>query len=159
MDDIYALKDEFLIEAREHITSAEKDILEIEQEDKDTLNSELINRLFRAIHSIKGGSSFLELTAVTQLSHGMENVIDSIRNGKLKPDSNIIEVLLCSVDKLKTLLNNPDVDLAISSEVNSLKQLAVSPIISGENNVKKDDPEKPEEKKKQVEEKGEPISN
>ncbi|MBN2439996.1 MAG: chemotaxis protein CheW [Spirochaetales bacterium] len=150
MDDIDALKDEFLIEAREHVNSAEKDILEIEQE--ETLNSELINRLFRAIHSIKGGSSFLELTAVTTLSHGIENVIDSIRNGKLKTDSNIIEVLLISVDKLKNLLDNPEADLSIQSEVNSLKQLVLSPIIPGTKHKTEDDPDvsaKPEDNKKQ----------
>ena len=75
MDEINALKNEFLTEAKEHIASAESDILTIEQQG-DSFDSGLINRIFRSIHSIKGGSSFLELAKVTELSHTIENVID-----------------------------------------------------------------------------------
>ena len=62
----------FLEEAQEHLASVEPDLLALESSPTDT---ELINRLFRSVHSIKGGSGFFNLNKMNQLAHAMENLL------------------------------------------------------------------------------------
>ena len=66
MDDLDGIKKEFLGEAREHLDTVEDDILQIENQGAD-YDPEVLNRLFRAMHSIKGGSSFLNMNNVKAL--------------------------------------------------------------------------------------------
>jgi two-component system chemotaxis sensor kinase CheA len=95
---------EFLVEAREHLTSIENDLLVLE--DKDNQNDQtIIDRLFRAIHSIKGSSSFLNLTQITQLSNSMETLMQKCRNTGMQDA--YIDVFLKGVDTLNQLLDNP----------------------------------------------------
>lgn len=132
MDEQQALTEEFLTEAREHLENVEDDVLRIEQQGLDR-DDEVISHLFRAIHSIKGGSSFLELKNVTRLSHALENIIDKIRDGKLVPNENITEALLNGIDKLKLLLEDlsNEMNVDIHSELEAFKQLDSSVIIDG----------------------------
>jgi two-component system chemotaxis sensor kinase CheA len=65
---------EFVIESRDHLAGIEPDFLTLEQ-CLDDIPSELINRIFRAIHSIKGASGFFGLTALKNLSHVMESLL------------------------------------------------------------------------------------
>ena len=95
--------DEFLAEARDHLSNVEDDVLQIEEQGGD-FDIDVINHLFRAIHSVKGGSSFLELTNITNLAHALENVVDEIREGRLIPNEKITEYLLSGIDKLKMLI-------------------------------------------------------
>ena len=95
----------FLEEAEEHLDGIEQDLLEIE-EMGENIDDELVNRVFRSAHSIKGGSGFLGLDTIKDLSHSVENILDMIRNKELVPTPNIISKVLDAFDRLKDLIEN-----------------------------------------------------
>jgi two-component system chemotaxis sensor kinase CheA len=97
---------EFINESREHLTTIEADLLAIE-EDGANINAELVNKVFRAAHSIKGASSFFGLTNVKELAHKAETVLDMIRSKKMVPNAEITNLLLAAFDRLRELIDNP----------------------------------------------------
>ncbi|MBL8025987.1 MAG: chemotaxis protein CheW [Fibrobacteres bacterium] len=101
------LLNELIIESQEHIANIEPDLLVLER-DKDAVSDELINKIFRAIHSIKGGFGFFGLEHIKELSHTMENVLDLVRNRKISVTDSMIEALFKGIDKLKLLLQDVD---------------------------------------------------
>jgi chemotaxis signal transduction protein/HPt (histidine-containing phosphotransfer) domain-containing protein len=96
---------EFVEESLEHLKNIEEDIILIEQGSAD---SDLINRVFRAVHSIKGGSSFLGLKNIEGLSHRMEDIFNLVRNNDLEFTSQISSRVLKSIDTLKEMLENTE---------------------------------------------------
>jgi len=94
---------EFVEESLEHLKHIEEDIIQIEQGQAD---EDLINSVFRAVHSVKGGSSFLGLKNIEKLSHKMEDIFNLVRNGKLTLTSSISTKVLNSIDKLKEMLDD-----------------------------------------------------
>jgi two-component system, chemotaxis family, sensor kinase CheA len=94
---------EFLGESAEHLEGIEDKILKLEvSEDAD-----LVNSIFRPIHTIKGSSSFLGLDNIGQLSHQLETLLDDIRKSRIKTiDSEIIDLLLESIDTISKMLTN-----------------------------------------------------
>jgi two-component system chemotaxis sensor kinase CheA len=99
------LVDEFIIESREGLESIEDDFLILEKT-KDAPDPDLVNKIFRAIHSIKGSSGFLGLTKINNLSHTMENLIAKIRDGEILAESKYVDVLLQGVDLLNVMLDD-----------------------------------------------------
>ncbi len=95
----------FIEESLEHLADIENDLLEIEENGAD-INEDLVNKVFRAAHSIKGGAGFMGLTVIQDLSHVTENVLGLIRSGKLIPTPEIINVLLQASDKLNTMIED-----------------------------------------------------
>jgi two-component system chemotaxis sensor kinase CheA len=93
---------EFVAENRDHLEEIEPDLLAMEQGGSE-VDPEIVNRVFRAIHSIKGSSGFFRFTSIKELSHVMENVLMRFREGKLSPDSSGIDALLAGVDKLRIM--------------------------------------------------------
>ena len=87
---------EFVAESREHLSSIEPDLLTLEK-DGEQAGPEIINRVFRAIHSIKGASGFFGLEALKSLSHSMENVLMLMRDGQLGPTPQVMDPLLIGV--------------------------------------------------------------
>ena len=106
MNEMVDLIPEFVEESFEHLKTIEEDIILIEQGEAD---KELINRVFRAVHSIKGGSSFLGLKHIELLSHKMEDIFNMVRNNDLFFDSSISSIVLRAIDQLKDLLENVQV--------------------------------------------------
>lgn len=106
----------FIEESLEHLADIENDLLQIEEDGAD-IDEDLVNKVFRAAHSIKGGAGFMGLTVIQDLSHVMENVLGLIRSSKLVPTSEIINVLLQASDKLNTMIedvnnsNNYDIEV------------------------------------------------
>ena len=94
---------EFFAEAQDHIATAEEDILALEETARDP-QGETVNRLFRALHTIKGGASCVNLDKVKELAHALENVVGMIRTGTLIPGRTVTETLLHGVDKLKSAI-------------------------------------------------------
>src|ERR1700684_1928704 len=90
---------EYLAESREHLATIETDLLKIEQAGAD-IDEDLVNRVFRAAHSIKGGAGFFDLLKIQELAHRTESVLDLIREGKMIPNSEIVSILLLAFDKL-----------------------------------------------------------
>ncbi|WPC75049.1 chemotaxis protein CheA [Vibrio porteresiae] len=95
----------FQTEAREHLEALESALLDLE-EDGD--NFELINRAFRAMHTIKGGAGMFGFIQLTEFTHHVENLLDKIRTGELKINSDIIGLLLDIGDFTGTLLDDPN---------------------------------------------------
>jgi len=110
---------EFVAESRDHLESLEPDLLLMEQEGAD-VSSDVVNRAFRAIHSIKGSSSVLGFDVLMKLSHMMENVLMQFRNQKMVPNADNIDALLQSADKVSFMID----DVHASSEVDCSEEMA-----------------------------------
>lgn len=95
----------YIEESNEYLTGIEADLLKIEDMG-DIIDLEIINRVFRAAHTIKGGAGFFNLKTIKKLGHKVENILDLFRSKELKPTPEIISVLLISFDKLHSLINN-----------------------------------------------------
>ncbi|MDN2809476.1 Hpt domain-containing protein, partial [Campylobacter jejuni] len=67
---------------------------------------ELLNRIFRVAHTFKGSSSFLNIDVLTKITHHMEDVLNKARHGELIITPDIMDVVLESFDRMKTLLNS-----------------------------------------------------
>ena len=116
---------EFVVEAREHLADIESQLLEIEAGGAD-LDVELVNTVFRAVHSIKGAAGFLGLVSIKELAHSLEGVLNLMRESTLVPTSPIVDVMLRSADALNGLIedveNSNDSD--VTGLVNELENIA-----------------------------------
>jgi two-component system chemotaxis sensor kinase CheA len=95
----------YVEEATEHLGDIENDLLAIEQAGAD-IDVELVNKVFRAAHSIKGGAGFLGLIKIKDLGHKIENVLDMVRNRELVPDPEVVNIVLLAFDKLRDMIVN-----------------------------------------------------
>ncbi len=93
----------FIEESQEHLDGIENDLLRIEAAGAE-IDDDLVNEVFRAVHSIKGGSSFLGLENITELAHAMESVLNMVRNRQLVLDGTGTSVLLAAADVLVGML-------------------------------------------------------
>jgi len=92
---------DFITEANEHIETAESALLELENDPDD---DELINKIFRGFHTIKGMAGFLNLTDIGSLAHSAENLLDLARKGNLVMAGDNSDVVFESIDMLKRML-------------------------------------------------------
>jgi two-component system chemotaxis sensor kinase CheA len=91
----------FLEEAREHLQSLNRCVLDLEHEPSDL---HILDEIFRSAHTIKGMSATMGYTAIAELTHEMENVLDLLRKGTLTAHSEIIDTLFQCVDRLEQLV-------------------------------------------------------
>ncbi len=96
-----ALLKDFITEGLEYIDQIEVNILNLE---KNPTDKDFINAIFRPFHSIKGVASFLNLEAIRELAHNLENLLDKARNGEVQITSPVIDVVLDGADMLKTMI-------------------------------------------------------
>jgi two-component system, chemotaxis family, sensor kinase CheA len=101
MDEFEEILQDFLIESFELIEQLDQDLVELESRPDDL---ELLNRIFRVAHTIKGASSFLNFDVLTHLTHHMENLLNMARHGDLVIDADVMDVILESIDLMKALL-------------------------------------------------------
>jgi two-component system chemotaxis sensor kinase CheA len=103
------LLNEFINESQEHLQNIEQGVLVLEQhpDDADTLNS-----IFRAFHTFKGGSGFLNLTAIQTLAHELESLLDLARQHKLAITPPVINLILEGGDMLRQFTNEMAAQLA-----------------------------------------------
>ena len=101
MDEFQEILQDFLIESFELIEQLDQDLVELENNPQDL---ELLNRIFRVAHTIKGASSFLNFDVLTHLTHHMEDVLNKARHGDLLIDADVMDVVLESIDLMKALL-------------------------------------------------------
>jgi two-component system chemotaxis sensor kinase CheA len=90
---------DFLVEAREHLSQIEGQMLVLE---RDPESLEVIHAVFRAFHTIKGLAGFLDFSKVQALAHEVETLLDLARNQKLVIDSAVVDVVLESGDALQS---------------------------------------------------------
>jgi chemotaxis protein histidine kinase CheA len=108
---------EFIEESNELLSSIEEYFLELDSStEKD--KTDLIHKIFRAIHTIKGSAGLLNFDAISDLSHLMETLLSKLREGLIEPEAKYIDALLSGTDKLKIMLE----DVSKSSEVDSSEE-------------------------------------
>uniref|UniRef100_UPI001969663A Hpt domain-containing protein n=1 Tax=Helicobacter labacensis TaxID=2316079 RepID=UPI001969663A len=130
MDDMREIMEDFLVEAFEMNEQLDQDLVELEHTPQDL---DLLNRIFRVAHTIKGSSSFLNLDTLTHLTHNMEDVLNRARKNELQITPDVMDVVLRSVDMMKTLLNtirdtgsDENAGIDISGIVKELQAIAQS---------------------------------
>jgi len=100
--DLSRFQESFFTESAEHVETMESGLLALEKRPEDL---DLLNRIFRAAHSIKGNAGMFHFTAIAGLTHNMENILDLLRNEKMPVTPEVIDVLLRALDGLKGLLD------------------------------------------------------
>jgi two-component system chemotaxis sensor kinase CheA len=123
-DDIMAM---FVEDTREHLADIESCLMDMEHGGAD-IDEELVNKVFRAAHSIKGGAGFLNLQNTRDLGHKLENVLHMIRGREIAPDTRVINILLGGFDRLRSLVESGPAGDAedISGLLAELSSLAVA---------------------------------
>jgi purine-binding chemotaxis protein CheW len=109
MNDFLELIPEFLDEARDHITSIEADLVQIETAltDRRSADPETLQRLFRSAHAIKGGSEFVGLETIEEIALALETLFNFMRNGDITPDVELVTAALAAIDRIKTIAVDP----------------------------------------------------
>jgi two-component system chemotaxis sensor kinase CheA len=110
------LTNDFIEETMMHIKTVEKKVLQLVENKKD---SEAINEIFRAVHSIKGAAGFFKFDKIVEISHSMESLFVEIRNNTYSICEKDIDILLSANDYLKLLVEN----------INNTENIDISEII------------------------------
>ena len=119
--------DDFIVEAFEHIEAIENNAMSLEQNPEDM---DIIHTMFRAFHTIKGLSGFVEHTIIQEIAHKTETVMDFCRKGTMKVNTQIVDAILKSSDYIKNLCEeveaykNPELQEKIKSLLVVLEDLA-----------------------------------
>lgn len=150
-----AIVEEFVAEAKEHIASVEGDLLALEKM-SDDLDQDLINKVFRAIHTVKGSAGFLGFIKLADLAHVMETLLSLIRGGEVRPDSEVVDPLFKGVDMINTMLediknsNKIPVDELVASIEKHIKPVSQAQEMVTEDTVIKFNPPTKEKEKKEA---------
>ncbi len=101
MDSMAAIRQTFFQECEEQLSEMEMGLLAM---DEGSTDSETVNAVFRAVHSIKGGAGAFKLTQLVQFAHTFETALDFVRSGKLNPTSEMMKIMLRAADVLADLV-------------------------------------------------------
>lgn len=114
---------EFAIESQEGLANIEQQMLAIEADGAD-INVDLVNAVFRTMHSIKGTAGFLGLDRIGSLAHGLEEVLNRMRNREIVPSSELVTTVLHAADFMKGLIDAVETsnEADISAHVANLQQ-------------------------------------
>jgi two-component system chemotaxis sensor kinase CheA len=128
-----AFRKKFIEEALEHINDLESALLSLESNPDNT--KELVERVFRSMHSLKGGGAMFGFEKISEFTHDLETVYDLVRTGQKEINQELLNLTLASVDHLKALLNEDD-ELVGVVKVNheSLKK-EIAKLIKGSSEV------------------------
>ena len=115
MDDyIKSLLKDFFEEAFDMLDRLEQNILIL---DKDRNNTDAIQEIFRAVHTLKGSAGAVELFDTQKYAHRFEDLLDLIRNNQIKVDDKTIDILLKGIDILKELINGASEEKEYSGNI------------------------------------------
>ncbi len=101
VDAMAAIRQTFFQECEEQLSEMELGLLAMDEGNAD---SETVNAVFRAVHSIKGGAGAFKLTALVQFAHTFETALDHVRSGKLAPAADVMKAMLRAADVLADLV-------------------------------------------------------
>ena len=131
MDEI---TEEFLLESREAVDQLDRDLVALEAAPSE---KEILSRIFRALHTIKGTCGFLGFNKLERVSHAGEGLLSRLRDGVLHVDEDIASALLATVDAVREMLDSiqtreKDGDLEYDELVTKLKRLAEGEVAGAE---------------------------
>jgi two-component system chemotaxis sensor kinase CheA len=112
-----AIQQAYVVEGRELLQMMEDNLLQMESSGGD---SDTINSIFRAAHTIKGGAGVIECKFIVEFTHVLENVLDEMRSGTISSSPALVEVLLACSDHLGTLMACVENETVPSGEVNKV---------------------------------------
>jgi len=116
----------FLEEAREHLNTIEQGLLNLQSTLED---SEMINEVFRAAHSIKGGAAMLGLSSIQQTSHRLEDCFKILKEHPIQVDQRLESLLLDVCDTLKALIDSLGNPFGLSAEKAQALMLKTEPVM------------------------------
>lgn len=127
------LKD-FFAEAEQQVETLESNVLVIEN---DPTNHDAVDEIFRAAHTLKGGSATVEMTELSGFTHKVEDVLDEIRSDRLEVSEPVVDILLTSIDVIKAMMEARQNGEIYSEDISEIEEKLKSYI-----------PEKGDKKKK-----------
>ena len=133
-------KQSFREEAREILVDLEAALLELNENRADM---ELVGRVFRALHTIKGSGAMFGFEELAAFTHNLETAFDQVRNGRLEISSELIDLTLAALDQIRAMLEEgagaPPADPAACAEILAkVRQLAGIPESHGLRTAKRD---------------------
>jgi two-component system, chemotaxis family, sensor kinase CheA len=132
-------REEFTSEAEELLDTLSRDLVEFEAQGTN-VRPELVNKIFREVHSLKGLAGMLGFGDISELSHSLEDMLDKLRMGKVAFSKELIDLLYDSVDSLNRLvisINDPSLSGLV--DMNGLTS-RIHHIITNQPQKKTDDP-------------------
>ena len=121
--DMKEIVDSFIVETDEILEELDHDLVQLESKPED---DDLLNKIFRAFHTIKGTSGFLGLERLTKVTHRCEDILNKLRKGEAKLNSDLMDVILLAYDKIKELIgvieNDKNEDVEINDTVSQLEK-------------------------------------
>lgn len=97
-------RDIFFEEAEEHLAVLEAGLLVMEDQQQGPIDIELVDKLFRSAHTIKGASALLKFNAISEISHELENLLESFKSGLITPEAALLDAMLAAIDTMRNLL-------------------------------------------------------
>jgi two-component system, chemotaxis family, sensor kinase CheA len=108
-DDNDSVREDFLSEAQEIVETLSRDLLLLEQGQKEGRSDpDLLNDIFRAVHTLKGLAGMFGLSALSNLAHTLENLLDDLRLGRVDITQDALDVLFDGVERIQRLLASDD---------------------------------------------------
>lgn len=146
----------FIDETKEHLQSLNEHILELE---KDPENDDTINEIFRAAHTLKGMSGTMGYTRMQRLTHDLENVFSEIRNGNMKANEKLVDILFRGLDALESYLEVISSTGSEGTEDNEDIINDLNEVIAEETGADGGAPEEPKKDEPVVEKEAKPVEN
>ncbi|QXD16055.1 chemotaxis protein CheA [Rhodocaloribacter litoris] len=138
-EELREIVESFIVETREVFDELDNDLLELEHNAHDQA---LIDKIFRAVHTVKGTSGFLSLEQMSVLAHHFEDVLNRLRRGERALAPGMMDVLFAAFDQMKVLLHQVEeqhlVELDLSGLIAQLQ--AISDGTFGQENTSGDEP-------------------
>ncbi len=132
-------REEFTSEAEELLDTLSRDLVEFETQGRN-VRPELVNKIFREVHSLKGLAGMLGFSEISELSHNLEDMLDKLRMGKIEISKDLIDLLYDAVDSLNRLvISINDSSLAGLVDMTALTR-RIHHIITNQPQQKHDDP-------------------
>ena len=122
-NDKVGLISDFCEEAWESLQASENLLIELEN---NPTSKELINELFRAVHTVKGGSRLIEVKKIEKLSHELETVLDNVRSDKIMLDARLIDISLECIKRIGIITDEVAHRGPIKTKINDLLHALIS---------------------------------
>ncbi len=132
--DMSAFLEEFRNEVRDHLQKLDNDLVRLE----GSPEPDLVNSLFRSAHSIKGAARMMGFNSLSMVAHKMEDILGAIRDGRVKPTSETIDVLLKGADEIERLLGEKSGARADADIVRELEDILSGEVVEEKKEGKKE---------------------